>query len=764
MGISGSDRAIKSARSGIERSGASRSGAFWPYGGTLEVNGVERAFILGSLHVGLHTNDQISEASFSVSQNAGWTPAAGQIVEIGIGAVGNLIFGGVMASAIARREENRLWYDVRCVDWTSLLNRKLVTATWTGADIGYIVTNLVSRFTHGFTTTRVQSSLGTADFLAINEEPSSALRRLAQLVPGGGGSYVDPDKRVHFFGSTGEALVPAPVAIANDREVATRVQFEYDATQIRNRIFVEGPRARCPVPISAASFPSLVGSGTYELPVDNWEPFPAQPGIQASVAIAGGGGGGGNSGHGRGGGGGGGWRELDMTLGSGSFGVTVGAGGAAGANGGTSEFNGFTAVGGGAGAAGGYAGASGGSGGGAGSGSGGGAGTSGQGYAGGDGGDAECIDCCDIFTGGGGGGAGGAGDRGDGTPPACNTEVGGDGGPGVLSSISGTPTYYCGGGAGDSRFGASGANGAGGGGSAPGGGGAASSSGGAGVVIIRYLTGAITATGGTITTDGSYTVHTFTSSGTFAISSSATTIKLRVGTERVASTGLGFQPDFTNSSSRVAADATIGATSLQVDSTTGASGWARVGEQYLYHSGVASGPTRLTGIPSSGAGSITAAITSGSQVSYPPVLKGIASGSFAADQPKESDVVAYVQVEDTASQATVAALEGDGGDGVHEYVLDAPELTLDQCSALGLSELAKFSEVLVTATWTTRDLAAVPGALQQFTLAAPSISLSLPITDVDIQFDDTQNPPERQVTASSAKLSRTTDLLLLSKQ
>jgi hypothetical protein len=32
---------------------------------------------------------------------------------------------------------------------------------------------------------------------------------------------------------------------------------------------------------------------------------------------------------------------------------------------------------------------------------------------------------------------------------------------------------------------------------------------------MRYLTSAMTATGGTITTDGSFTVHSFTASGTF---------------------------------------------------------------------------------------------------------------------------------------------------------------------------------------------------------------------------------------------------------
>jgi hypothetical protein len=38
--------------------------------------------------------------------------------------------------------------------------------------------------------------------------------------------------------------------------------------------------------------------------------------------------------------------------------------------------------------------------------------------------------------------------------------------------------------------------------------------GGSGIVIIRYL-GAQRGTGGTVTSSGGYTIHTFTSSGTF---------------------------------------------------------------------------------------------------------------------------------------------------------------------------------------------------------------------------------------------------------
>ena len=252
------------------------------------------------------------------------------------------------------------------------------------------------------------------------------------------------------------------------------------------------------------------------------------------LAVAGGGGGGGYRG---GGGGAGGLLTSTMPLSAGTaYTITVGAGGAFSTNGANTTALGLTLVGGGRSLDLNNNGASGGSGGGAGQYVGepvyGGAGTSGQGFAGGngrnsgDGGDAN-RQC------GGGGGAGGGGGGGGGQP---------NGGSGIASSITGTSTFYGGGGGGSPTAGAGtdrspygGLGGAGGGGRGDwaggnsslsstagtantGGGGGNSSAGGSGIVIISYL-GAQRATGGTVTTYSSggftYTVHTFTASGTF---------------------------------------------------------------------------------------------------------------------------------------------------------------------------------------------------------------------------------------------------------
>ena len=120
----------------------------------------------------------------------------------------------------------------------------------------------------------------------------------------------------------------------------------------------------------------------------------------------------------------------------------------------------------------------------------------------------------------GGGGAGGAAPPAPGGGPS-GTNDGGAGGPGLATSISGSPTTKAAGGKGGSY-----ANNPGGTGSEPansgnGGGGTGSSrsaaNGGSGIVIIRYTTADAPpgASGGTKTTSGSDTIHTFTGPGTF---------------------------------------------------------------------------------------------------------------------------------------------------------------------------------------------------------------------------------------------------------
>jgi hypothetical protein len=244
------------------------------------------------------------------------------------------------------------------------------------------------------------------------------------------------------------------------------------------------------------------------------------------------GGGGGAPGYGGGGGAGGLLNATYLVLIGTAYTITVGAGGSGGVStspapsGVNSSISSIAnAIGGGGGSLG-VNGASGGSGGGAGYylGNSGGAGTSGQGSSGG-----NSSTATPNYGAGGGGGAGAVGGNGTGT-------TGGNGGIGTSISIGGNANYYAGGGGGGIYTGGtagSGGTGGGGAGSAAGNGSAGTANtgggggggfygatqfsggnGGSGIVVIWY-TGSQKGTGGTVTSSGGNTIHTFTSSGTY---------------------------------------------------------------------------------------------------------------------------------------------------------------------------------------------------------------------------------------------------------
>jgi hypothetical protein len=272
------------------------------------------------------------------------------------------------------------------------------------------------------------------------------------------------------------------------------------------------------------------------------QPVPPASTLEVEYLIVGGGGAGGAFTGGGGGAGGVVTSDGPVQLGSRDFQVVVGQGGAGGqyagpssnnptlpqaANGQDSSFNGRVARGGGGGGSNQRQGANGGSGGGGGHDAIGGEGTPFQGSDGGAG-----TDQAVTFGAGGGGGAGADG-------PIGQSTKGGNGGGGQSSDISGTSVTYGGGGGGGAFLsttqasGGPGGGGAGGygplvGSTAPtdgaantggGGGGQRNNvnttggAGGSGVVIIRYA-GQPKAEGGTITTAGGFTVHTFTAPGT----------------------------------------------------------------------------------------------------------------------------------------------------------------------------------------------------------------------------------------------------------
>jgi hypothetical protein len=252
----------------------------------------------------------------------------------------------------------------------------------------------------------------------------------------------------------------------------------------------------------------------YSATLGSWLALSSGPTYTIEYLLVAGGGGSGRSetGDPAGGGGAGGLRLFNQTvIPSSGYSIIIGAGGVAGNfpnlqyRGGDSSFAGNISLGGGGGGNGSGAsgatttlnGLSGGSGGGGGFSNGsvgsGGAGTAGQGFAG-------ATNTNSIGGGGGGSSAAGSGQN---------------GGAGTSNAYSGTAVTYATGGQGSSS--ASQGPGAGAANTGNGGSGPWTNpgyAGGSGIVIVRYI-GSQRGTGGAISSVGGYTIHTFTSSGTY---------------------------------------------------------------------------------------------------------------------------------------------------------------------------------------------------------------------------------------------------------
>ena len=391
---------------------------------------------------------------------------------------------------------------------------------------------------------RTISTIGVDDGADNGKVPvfNSTTKVFDMTTPAGGGGIVvgtvtsaaqptiDTDA-VNAFTITAQAVAITSMSAnltgspTNFKELKVRIKDDGTAREITwGSSFESYGDVRLPLTTEATKLHTMGFS--YNSVTSKWGCVSSIPNGVASAAtgdvlIVGGGGGSGNAG-----GGGGEYRYLTATvLSAGAYTVTVGAGGAgaftqfaSGSLGGSSVFDTTTSVGGtgggGDGLNGSNATAGGNSGGGARTGGATSGGTVVTGYAGGNGAS--------------GGSAGGGGSSAVGQNASANT--GGNGGAGTNSSITGSSVGYAGGGGGqgDSTAG-TGTHGGGNGtvgftgtagtantGGGGGGGSNGGQAGGSGVVIVTYLTAEFgTCTGGTITTNGLYTVHRFTSSGTF---------------------------------------------------------------------------------------------------------------------------------------------------------------------------------------------------------------------------------------------------------
>lgn len=208
---------------------------------SLTIAGVDRTRQVraNSLRIDNILTNKRDTCAFDVVSSSGdaYAPSLAQEVIVYDGAT--KIFGGVITGVNSQPTAyGVVTHEVRCQDYTRLLDSKLVPDSFTDKTVEEIIDTLAaSYFPAGFTTANVVAPVNLS-YVSFNYKPlSKCLEELANLL--NYDWYVDYDKDVHFFA---KETVAAPFALADGdgSYVYDSLILRRDNSQIRNSIVVRG--------------------------------------------------------------------------------------------------------------------------------------------------------------------------------------------------------------------------------------------------------------------------------------------------------------------------------------------------------------------------------------------------------------------------------------------------------------------------------------------------------------------------------------------
>lgn len=202
-----------------------------------------------------------------------------------------------------------------------------------------------------------------------------------------------------------------------------------------------------------------------------------------------------------------------------------------------------------------------------------------------------------------------------------------------------------------------------------------------------------------------------------------------------------------------------GATTVPVASTAAfasGGGWAVLGngDQVVRYTGVAAGA--LTGLPATGAGSLTATVVYNTTITAAPTLVGVpgaGDGAIVNAIGKGQDLNVLVVRDDLAAQSAIAAIEG--GDGIIEHYIQDRRLSAASAATTADAELALFKAPEIRVRYTTRDPRTRSGKTIVVNVPPPTALVgSFLIQRVQLsQFQFPGVAPLRTVEASSTRFS-----------
>jgi len=213
---------------------------------SITINAVDRTSLVsrGSFRKRDNLNQQVDECVFTINRTGSETyePEVGQ--EVIVTRDSNTVFGGVILrineTVVASTIIN---YEVKCIDYSQYLKRKLVTERYTNTTVGAIISDIVTNYTEagdGLTTNNVVGGQSIRSFSFDRLTAAECLEKLAKALSYVW--YVDYSKDIHFFPKNTETA-PYNLSDTSGNYIYNSLKITADLSQIRNSILVQGGEA-----------------------------------------------------------------------------------------------------------------------------------------------------------------------------------------------------------------------------------------------------------------------------------------------------------------------------------------------------------------------------------------------------------------------------------------------------------------------------------------------------------------------------------------
>jgi len=161
------------------------------------------------------------------------------------------VFGGTIDKVSKQMRSFKLFeYRVECVDYSLLLESRLVNADYSAQTVNDIISNILTNYASTFTGNNVDCAVPIAEISFNYEGVGLCLDKLAQQV--GYDWYVDPDKDIHFF-DRGSISAPWDLTDTNGYYAYKSLIIDETFNDIKNYVYILGKKSSQTAPFVITS-------------------------------------------------------------------------------------------------------------------------------------------------------------------------------------------------------------------------------------------------------------------------------------------------------------------------------------------------------------------------------------------------------------------------------------------------------------------------------------------------------------------------------